>query len=151
LWPQKLKTFVKIKFASKVILFQECLEFKDAINLCYTKLLHCKIPNRASQSHYYSKCHTNCHKLPSSMGMGCCLMHLLQPSPCVIGCVTSLLKQWIQCRYVNWTILVLNKFMLQFVWILREFCVFWDLWSFWVNLCWPSIPLNFLQFIFKWY
>jgi hypothetical protein len=60
------------------------------------------------------------------------LMHLLQPSPCVIGCVTTLLKQWIQCRYVNWTIFVLNKFMLQLVWILREFCVFWDLWNFWL-------------------
>jgi hypothetical protein len=66
-----------------------------------TNILHCKIRNRASQSHYYSSCHTICHKLPSPMGMGCCLMHLLQPSPCVIQYVTTLLKQWVQCRYVS--------------------------------------------------
>jgi hypothetical protein len=33
--PCKFKTFVKIKFASKVILFQEILEFKHVIALCY--------------------------------------------------------------------------------------------------------------------
>jgi hypothetical protein len=33
----KLKTLVKTRFASKVILFQETLEYRDAINLCYGK------------------------------------------------------------------------------------------------------------------
>jgi hypothetical protein len=33
--PRKLKTLVKIKFVSKVILFQEFLEFKHTIALCY--------------------------------------------------------------------------------------------------------------------
>ncbi len=37
LWPQKLKTLVKTKFASKVILFKQCLEFKDTINLYYSQ------------------------------------------------------------------------------------------------------------------
>jgi hypothetical protein len=32
---RKLKTIVKICFISKVILFQETLEYCDAINLCY--------------------------------------------------------------------------------------------------------------------
>ncbi len=32
---RKLKTPMKTKFANKVILFQETLEYKDAINLCY--------------------------------------------------------------------------------------------------------------------
>jgi hypothetical protein len=32
---QKLKTLVKTWFISKVILFQETLEYFDAINLCY--------------------------------------------------------------------------------------------------------------------
>jgi hypothetical protein len=32
---QKLKTLVKTKFDSKVIPFQETLEYQDAINLCY--------------------------------------------------------------------------------------------------------------------
>jgi len=32
---QKLKTLVKTKFASKVILFQETLEYQNAINFCY--------------------------------------------------------------------------------------------------------------------
>ncbi len=35
LCPWKLKTYVKTKFASKVIIFKETLEFKDTINLCY--------------------------------------------------------------------------------------------------------------------
>jgi hypothetical protein len=34
---QKLKTLVKIRFASKVILFQETLEYYNAINLCYER------------------------------------------------------------------------------------------------------------------
>jgi len=34
-FPQKFKTPVKIKFASCVILFQETLEFKHTISLCY--------------------------------------------------------------------------------------------------------------------
>ncbi len=33
----KLKTFVKTRFTSKVILFRETLEYWDAINLCYGK------------------------------------------------------------------------------------------------------------------
>jgi DNA-binding PucR family transcriptional regulator len=33
--PQKLKTHVKTRFASKIILFQETLEFKHVIALCY--------------------------------------------------------------------------------------------------------------------
>ncbi len=33
----KLKTPVKTRFASKVILFQKTLEYRDAINLCYGK------------------------------------------------------------------------------------------------------------------
>jgi hypothetical protein len=33
----KLKTLVKTKFANKVILFQETLKYKDAIDLCYGK------------------------------------------------------------------------------------------------------------------
>jgi len=32
---QKLKTLLKTRFTNKVILFQETLEYKDAINLCY--------------------------------------------------------------------------------------------------------------------
>jgi hypothetical protein len=41
------KTLVKTQFDSKVILFKETLEFKDAINLCYSKqtiALQNKIP-----------------------------------------------------------------------------------------------------------
>jgi hypothetical protein len=34
---QKLKTHVKTIFAFKAILFKETLEFKDAINLCYSR------------------------------------------------------------------------------------------------------------------
>jgi hypothetical protein len=34
---QKLKTPMKTRFANKVILFQETLEYRDAINLCYGK------------------------------------------------------------------------------------------------------------------
>ncbi len=34
---QKQKTLVKTRFASKVILFQETLEYRNAINLCYGK------------------------------------------------------------------------------------------------------------------
>jgi hypothetical protein len=34
--PRKLKTPIKTQFASKVILFKETLELKDAINLCYS-------------------------------------------------------------------------------------------------------------------
>jgi hypothetical protein len=37
LWPQKLKTLMSTKFASKVILFEQCLEFKDTINLYYSQ------------------------------------------------------------------------------------------------------------------
>lgn len=33
--PRKLKTLVKIRFASKVIMFEETLEFKEAIVCCY--------------------------------------------------------------------------------------------------------------------
>ncbi len=32
---QKLKTMVKTRFASKVIMFQETLKYHNAINLCY--------------------------------------------------------------------------------------------------------------------
>jgi hypothetical protein len=32
---QKLKTPMKTKFANKIILFQETLEYRDAINMCY--------------------------------------------------------------------------------------------------------------------
>jgi hypothetical protein len=32
---KKLKTQVKTRFASKVIMFEEVLEFKEAILLCY--------------------------------------------------------------------------------------------------------------------
>ncbi len=32
--PQKLKTLMKTKFASKVLMFEKCLEFKKAIILC---------------------------------------------------------------------------------------------------------------------
>jgi hypothetical protein len=42
--PQKLKTPMKTRFASKIILFKETLEFKDAINLCYSR------PNISLQS-----------------------------------------------------------------------------------------------------
>ncbi len=35
LQPQKLKTLVKTRFASKAIMFKEVLEFKGAILLCY--------------------------------------------------------------------------------------------------------------------
>jgi hypothetical protein len=38
--PWKLKTYVKILFASKVILFKETLEFKNVINLCYLQQLY---------------------------------------------------------------------------------------------------------------
>ncbi len=34
---QKLKTHVKIRFASKVILFKETFEFNDTTNLCYSR------------------------------------------------------------------------------------------------------------------
>jgi hypothetical protein len=46
---QKLKTLVNTKFISKVILFQEALEYRDAINLCYgrqeTLELQGRVPN----------------------------------------------------------------------------------------------------------
>jgi len=32
---QKLKTFVKIRFVSKVIMFKKTFEFKNAIIICY--------------------------------------------------------------------------------------------------------------------
>ncbi len=35
--PWKLKTHVKTKFSSKVIMFEETLEFKAIIMLCYGK------------------------------------------------------------------------------------------------------------------
>jgi len=35
LQPQKLKTLVKTRFASKVIMLEETLEFKAVIILCY--------------------------------------------------------------------------------------------------------------------
>jgi hypothetical protein len=31
LWPQKLKTIVKVRFVNKIIMFEEVLEFKKAI------------------------------------------------------------------------------------------------------------------------
>jgi len=38
LWPQKLKTLVKTRFTSQVILFQEIVEYMNAmINLCYDR------------------------------------------------------------------------------------------------------------------
>jgi len=37
IWPQKLKTHVKTIFAFKAIPFEETLEFKDTINLCYSR------------------------------------------------------------------------------------------------------------------
>jgi hypothetical protein len=33
---RKLKTLVKTKFASKVVLFQETLEYTHAITICYS-------------------------------------------------------------------------------------------------------------------
>jgi hypothetical protein len=45
--PRKQKTLVKTQFDSKMILFKKTLEFKDAINLCYSKqtiALQNKIP-----------------------------------------------------------------------------------------------------------
>jgi hypothetical protein len=33
--PQKFKTLIKIRFTSKVVFFQETLEYVVAINLCY--------------------------------------------------------------------------------------------------------------------
>jgi hypothetical protein len=33
--PQKLKTLVKTRFASKIVLYQEMLEYNCAITLCY--------------------------------------------------------------------------------------------------------------------
>ncbi len=35
LWLRKLKTPMKTRFVSKVIMFEEILEFKNAIILCY--------------------------------------------------------------------------------------------------------------------
>jgi len=35
--PQKLKTPIKTRFASKVIVFEETLEFKQAIITCYKR------------------------------------------------------------------------------------------------------------------
>jgi len=35
--PQKLKSPIKIQFASKVMLFHETLEFKHVIAFCYEK------------------------------------------------------------------------------------------------------------------
>jgi hypothetical protein len=37
LWPRKSKTLMKIRFASKVIMFEKVLEFKEAIILCHAK------------------------------------------------------------------------------------------------------------------
>jgi hypothetical protein len=37
MWHQKLKAPMKIRFASKVIMFEKTLEFKQAIMLCYNK------------------------------------------------------------------------------------------------------------------
>ncbi len=37
LWPRKLKTPIKTRFVSKVIVFEETLEFKAAILLCCGK------------------------------------------------------------------------------------------------------------------
>jgi hypothetical protein len=49
---QKLKTPVKTRFASEVILFQETLKYQDAINLCYEKQetveLQSHVPNWAT-------------------------------------------------------------------------------------------------------
>jgi hypothetical protein len=36
--PWELKNPIKMSFASKVIMFQECLDFKKSIILCYGKL-----------------------------------------------------------------------------------------------------------------
>jgi hypothetical protein len=48
LWPRKLKTPMKIRFGSKLIMFEEVLEFKEAILLCYglqkTIVLQPKVP-----------------------------------------------------------------------------------------------------------
>jgi hypothetical protein len=35
LWPRKLQTPMKMRFANKVIMFEEALEFKKTIILCY--------------------------------------------------------------------------------------------------------------------
>jgi hypothetical protein len=46
--PIKLKTSVKTRFASKVIIFQEILEYVNVINICYTRqssALQAKVPN----------------------------------------------------------------------------------------------------------
>jgi hypothetical protein len=37
LLPWKLKTPIKTRFASKIIMFEECFEFKEIILLCYGK------------------------------------------------------------------------------------------------------------------
>jgi hypothetical protein len=45
---KKIKTLVKTRFASKVTLFQETLEYVNAINICYTQqssTLQVRVPN----------------------------------------------------------------------------------------------------------
>jgi hypothetical protein len=45
---KKLKTLVKIHIASKATLFQETLEYANAINICYTQqssTLRARVPN----------------------------------------------------------------------------------------------------------
>jgi hypothetical protein len=47
LWPHKLKTPIKTRFASKVIMFEETLKFKATILLCYGKqktLVYSNVP-----------------------------------------------------------------------------------------------------------
>jgi hypothetical protein len=47
IYKDEIFTQKNIKFTSKVVLFKETLEFKDAINLCYSRqtiILHSRIP-----------------------------------------------------------------------------------------------------------
>jgi hypothetical protein len=35
MWPRKLKTPLKTRYVNKIIMFEEVVEFKEAILLCY--------------------------------------------------------------------------------------------------------------------
>jgi hypothetical protein len=53
---RKLKTPMKTRFTSKMILFQETLEYQDAINLCYGRQETQELQGRVPDAHTWAIC-----------------------------------------------------------------------------------------------
>lgn len=63
--PQKINTFVKIIFSSKIIMFEETLEFKQSIIICYGKQNIATLQPRVQKAQMWAieKVTTSCSNL----------------------------------------------------------------------------------------